>query len=156
MAELLDKITADLNQALKDRDEVKVSTLRFLIAALKNAQIEKGGELTDEEVVSQIGKDAKRHKESITAYKGASRDELASKEEAELVILESYLPAAVGVVEIEKVVAEVISGTGASGPADMGKVMSGVMAKLKESGGMVDGGEVSEIVKAKLGGTSKI
>lgn len=145
---LIDKISQDLIEALKSHEEVRVSTLRFLISGLKNARIAKGSDLTDEEVVSEIAKDAKRHRESIDAYVKAERDLLADKEKAELEILLTYLPSQMSEEEVVKIVASTISEVGASGIADMGKVMGAVMAKVK---GQADGMVVSKIVKEKLG-----
>ena len=144
---LIDKISQDLIEALKAHEEVRVSTLRFLIAAIKNAKIAKRADLIDEEVISEIAKDAKKHKESIEAYEKAQRVELAQKEKSELVILQSYLPAQMSEEEIAKIVSDTISEIGASEPSDMGKVMGAVMAKVK---GQADGTIVSNVVKDKL------
>jgi len=148
-ASLLDKINHDLVEALKAHDEVRISTLRFLISGIKNARIAKGQDLMDDEVIAEIAKDAKRHKESIDAYEKAGRVELADKEKAELVILQSYLPAQLPEEEISKIVNEIIAKTGASGPSDIGKVMGEVMARVK---GQADGTAVSKIVQDKLSG----
>lgn len=144
---VIDQITTDLNEALKGGDSVKVSTLRFLISNVNNAKIAKGSELTDEEVLGEIAKDAKRHKESIEAYDKAGRSELAEKEKKELEILSEYLPQQLSNEEIAKFVEEAISQTGASTVSDIGKVMSAVMEKVK---GKADGSTVSAIVKEKL------
>ena len=141
------KITADLLQALKSREEAKVSTLRFLISNINNAKIAKGSELTDEEVTAEIAKDTKRHRESIEAFKAAGRDELAEKEQVELAVLETYLPEQMSDDEVTKIIEEAISQTNASTMADLGKVMSVVMGKVK---GQADGTLVSKIVKEKL------
>lgn len=140
-------ITADLLQALKSREEAKVSTLRFLISNINNSKIAKGSELTDEEVTAEIAKDAKRHRESIGAFKAAGRDELAEKEQVELAILGTYLPEQMSDDEVAKIVEEAISQTNASTMADLGKVMGVVMGKVK---GQADGTLVSKIVKEKL------
>ena len=147
MANLLDSIKGDLVAALKLSDATAVSTLRFLLAAIQNARIEKGGELTEGEILSQIQKDAKRHKESIEAFKAGGREDLVSKENAELEILNKYLPAQMSEEQVAKIVEEVIAQTGASSAGDIGKVMGGVMAKI---GTQADGGTVSQIVKLKL------
>ena len=144
----LDTITADLTEALKSREEVKVSTLRLLISNINNAKIAKGEELSDDEVAEEIAKDAKRHRESIDAFVKGGRSDLADKEKEELAVLEKYLPEQLTREEIAKFVVEAISQTGASSPSNMGKVMSAVMAKVK---GRADGGAVSALVKEKLG-----
>lgn len=144
---LIDQLKSELNVALKEKNETKVSTLRFLISALNNKFIELQRELTDEDVLGVIAKQVKERKESITAYSAAGRNELAQKEEAEMAILSTYLPQQLSADEVEKTVDEVIFETKASGPADFGKVMGAVMAKLK---GQTDGNIVSELVKKKL------
>ena len=147
---LFEQISAEINEALKAKDDVKVSTLRFLISGLNNAKIAKGGELTDEEVVREIGKEAKRHKESISAFEAGGRSELVDKEKAELLILEKYLPAQLSEADLEKMVDEAITASGASGIGDMGKVIGQVMGR---AGASADGTVVAQIAKQKLGGT---
>lgn len=149
---VLDQIRLDLNEALKARDEVKISTLRFVISKTDNARIAKGTELTDEEVNLEISKDAKRHKESIDAFEKADRGELVSKEKAELDILLKYLPEQMGEAEIGKLVDSAVQEVGARSLADLGKVMSVVMGRAK---GQADGTSVSAIVKEKLSGSSR-
>lgn len=147
MAKLFDKISQDLNTALKQKDPVRVSTLRYLISHLNNARIAKGGELTDEDVIGEIAKDVKRHKESIEAFEKANRQDLVSQESSQLSVLEEYLPAQLKDEEIAKIVGEAIVTLGQVGPGDMAKVMGQVMAKVK---GQADGAKVAEIVKNKL------
>lgn len=145
---VLELINTDLVEAQKKRDEVVVSTLRMLLAAVKNAQIAKGNELTDEEVLGQIAKSAKQHRESIDAYEKGGRDDLVDKEKAELSVLEKFLPEQISEEEISRIVDEVINSTGAKGAGDIGRVMGQVMAKVK---GQADGNVVSAVVKSKLG-----
>jgi uncharacterized protein len=142
-----DKIQGDLNDAIKSKDLTSVSTLRLVISNLKNAIISKGSDLTDEEVIAEIAKDAKKHKESISVFEKAGRDDLAQKEKAEAEVLSKYLPEQMSSSEITKVVEEVISNSDAKSPADIGKVMGQVMSKFK---GMADGETVSAIVREKL------
>ena len=145
---LIDQLQEDLNKALKEKDNVAVSALRLMLSNLHNAKIAKGGELTDEDAVAELSKDAKRHKESITAFEQAGRSVLADKEKAELAVILRYLPEQISEEEIKKQVDEAISQIKPAGLLDMGKVMSAVMAKLK---GQADGALVSSIVKSKLG-----
>ncbi len=147
---LFKQISADLNEALKAKEEVKVSTLRFLISNLNNAKIAKGDDLTDDEVVNEIRKDAKRHKESISAFETGNRAELAEKEKAELSILIKYLPAQITEAELENMVTEAINVVGAKSLADLGKVIKAVMTS---AGNRADGGVVAQIVRSKLAGT---
>jgi len=147
MSALLSKIYKDLNVALKQKDTVRVSTLRFLISHLENARIAKGQDLTDAEVVAEIAKDAKRHKESIDAFKKAGRSELVDAETAQLAVLGGYLPKQLSDEEITKIVDEVIAELSVSSMADIGKVIGAVMGRVK---GQADGAVVAEIVKEKL------
>ncbi len=147
MSQVSDKINADLVVAMKAKDEIGVSTLRMLSAAIKNAEIAKGGELTGEEIIGQVLKSAKQHKESIAAYEAGGRQDLVDREKAELEILEKFLPEQMDEQEITKIIVDVIGQTGALGVADMGKVIGAVMAKVK---GRVDGNTVSKIVREKL------
>ena len=147
MASLVGEIKKDLDIALKEGDGVVVSTLRFLLSSIQNAQIEKRGDLDDEQVVEIIRKDAKKHKESIGAFEKGERGDLAQKETKELEVLEKYLPAQMLAADIEKIVDEVIAAESATSIADMGKVMGQVMAKV---GSRADGNVVSRMVKGKL------
>lgn len=144
---LIERIKTDLNKFLKDKDEVATSALRLLLSNIHNAQIAKGGVLTDDEVTFEITKDAKRHRESIEAFQKAKRADLVEKESNELAVLEKYLPNQLSVDEIKKIVDYEIKTLGATEIKDMGRVMAHVMAKVK---GQADGALVSSIVKAKL------
>jgi uncharacterized protein YqeY len=145
---ILEQITEDLKEALKRKDEISASALRMAISNITNARIAKGSELSDDEVVAELSKDAKRHKESIAAFEKGQRVELAEKERAELKVISKYLPEQMGEEEVKKIIDEVISEVSPSGMSDMGKVMSGVMAKV---GTRADGALVSSLVKDKLG-----
>ncbi|HSX18836.1 MAG TPA: GatB/YqeY domain-containing protein [Candidatus Saccharimonadales bacterium] len=144
---LLDQLNADLISAQKAKDEVATSTLRMAISNLKNARIAKGGDLTDDDSIAELVKDAKRHKESIAVFTNAGRLELATKEKAELDVLSKYLPEQISEDEIKKAVDEAVSEVKPGGVADMGKVMSVVMSKV---GRGADGSVVSSLVREKL------
>lgn len=144
---LEEKIRTDLNSALKSREELKVSTLRMLLSSLNYLKIEKQTDLTDEDVISVLQKEVKKHNESIESFKKGNRQDLVDKETKELEILKTYLPAQLTQGEIEKFVAESISETGAKSQADFGLVMKSVMPKLR---GRADGSLVSQLVKQKL------
>lgn len=146
---LRDTIAGDLTAAMKARDQVRVSTLRMLLAAMKNLQVERMHELDDDEVLEVAAREAKRRRESIDAFRSAGRDELAAKEEAELKILEGYLPAALTEAELAGLVDEAIAETGATAPNQMGAVMKALMPKVR---GRADGAALSAMVKARLGG----
>lgn len=145
---LKDKIVSDLTAALKAKDANRLSTLRMVKANLMNRQIEKGAELDDDEVTKALQSLVKQRKDSIEQYTNAGRTELAEKEQAEIVVLEDYLPQAASVEEIEAAVAQAVTETGASSMKEMGAVMKAAMAKLQ--GKTADGRLVSETVKAKL------
>lgn len=141
------KLKEELKAAQLSRDEVKVSTLRLLISEINNARIAKGQDLSNEDILGVVKREAKKRKESIEAFKNAGRVESAQKEEAELKILEAYLPPQPSTEELTKLVDTTINELGAKSPADMGRVIGMVMEK---AGGAADGGEVSKLVKEKL------
>lgn len=145
---LKDTITADLTAAMKAKDADTLSTLRMTKANLMNRQIEKGGELTDEEVVKALQGLVKQRKDSIEQYEKAGRTELAAKEAGEISVIEKYLPQAASLEEIDAAVAAAVEETGASSMRDMGKLMKAAMAKL--AGKMADGKAVNKAVKSKL------
>lgn len=149
MSQVIEQISKEVVDAMKAKDEAKISTLRLLMAAFKNKQIEIGHELNDAEAREVVVKSAKQRRESIEAYEKGNRADLAAKEKAELKILEKYLPAQMSVEEITKVVDETIAESGAKTKADMGRVMGAVMSKLS---GRADGTVVSKLVSEKLSG----
>jgi uncharacterized protein YqeY len=145
---LKEKIISDLTEAMKAKDTARLSTLRMVKANLMNRQIEKGGELTDEEVTKALQSLVKQRRDSIEQFEKAGRTELAVKEAAEISHIEDYLPQAATAEEINAAVAAAITETGASSMKDMGSVMKAAMVKL--AGKSADGKLVSEAVKAKL------
>lgn len=145
---LKDTIITDLTAAMKSKDVVRLSTLRLVKANLMNRQIEKGSELTNDEIIKALQSLVKQRRDSIEQYEKAGRAELAAKEAAEIAYIEIYLPQAASAEEIEAAVASAIAETGATSIKDMGSVMKAAMAKL--GGKSVDGKLVSEAVRAKL------
>lgn len=145
---LKDQIIADITAAMKAKEADRLSTLRMVKANLMNRQIEKGGELTDEEVSKALQSLVKQRRDSVEQYEKAGRPELAAKEQAEIAVIEAYLPQAASAEEIEQAVAEAVAETGASSMKEMGIVMKAAQAKLL--GKTADGKLVSEAVKAKL------
>ncbi len=145
---LKDKIIGDLTTAMKSKDANRLSVLRMVKANIMNRQIEKGADLTDEEITKALQSFVKQRKDSINQYEKAGRTELAEKEQTELIVLEEYLPQAASKEEIEQAVTDAISETGASSIKEMGAVMKAAQAKL--AGKAADGRLVSETVKAKL------
>jgi uncharacterized protein YqeY len=147
---LKDQIIADMTAAIKARDAPRTSTLRMLKAAIVNRQIEKGGELDDEELSKLLRSQVKQRRDSVDQYQKAGRQELVKKETAEIAVIESYLPQAASAKEIEQAVATAVAETGATSMKEMGAVMKATMALL--AGKNPDGRLVSETVKKKLAG----
>ena len=145
---LLDKIVSDMTEAMKAKDADRLSTLRMVKANLMNRKIEKGSDLTDEDVTKALQSLVKQRRDSIEQYENAGRTELAAKEAAEISHIEIYLPQAATAEEINAAVDEAVTETGASSMKDMGAVMKATLAKLQ--GKTADGKLVSEAVKAKL------
>lgn len=134
---------------MKSKDSLRTSVLRMIKSAIRNKEVEKNGSaLDDDRIIRLLGMMVKQRKDSIEKFQAGNRPDLASKEEAEIVILEEYLPSPITREAIEAHVGEAISETGATSPRDFGKVMKTVMASL--SGQVVDGKLVGEIVKAHL------
>lgn len=145
---LKDTIISDLTAAMKAKDADKLSTLRMVKANLMNRQIDKGGELTDDEITKALQSLVKQRRDSIESYEKAGRAELAAKEAAEITVIEVYLPQAATAEEVAAAVEAAVTETGASSIKDMGTVMKAAMAHL--AGKSADGKMVSEAVKAKL------
>ena len=148
MARLVDRIRTELTESMKARDALRTSTLRMLQAALKNEQIDKGHELSDEEAEAVIRRSVKQRQDSIEQFSKGLRPDLVDKETAELKILQSYLPEQFTDVETEKLIQDVISMVGAESKADVGKVMKEVMGRYK---GQIDGKKAQQIVSRLLG-----
>jgi uncharacterized protein YqeY len=145
---LQEKIIADLTAAMKSKNAERLSTLRMVKSTLMNRKIEKGSELTDEEVTKALMSLVKQRRDSFEQYTAAGRTELAEKEAAEIAVIEEYLPQAASQEEIEAAVDEAIKETGATSMKEMGAVMKAALEKLKDKN--ADGKKVSETVKAKL------
>lgn len=147
---LKQQIISDLTASMKAQDAARTSTLRMVKASVMNREIEKGGELDDDEMSKLLRSMVKQRRDSIEQYEKGGRPELAEKEQAEISVIEAYLPQAASQEEIEAAVAAAISETGASSMKDMGRVMKAAQAQL--AGKNADGRTVSETVKAKLAG----
>ena len=149
MSTLQERIQQDLTTAMRERDEARKSALRMLLAAIKNAQIEARHPLDDAAVLAVLQKDVKQHRESATEFQKGNRPDLVAKEEEALAILQQYLPAQATPEELEAAARKVVAETGAAGPRDIGKVMP---VLTKQFAGRADGRQLSEIVRALLGG----
>ena len=146
---LKERITGDMTAAMKSKEAARLSTLRMVKAAVQNREIEKGGELSDEELTKLLQSLVKQRRDSVEQYEKAGRAELAEKERAEIAVIEGYLPQAATREEIERAVEEAAAETGASSMKEMGALMKAALAKL--AGRNADGRVVSEVVKSKLG-----
>ncbi|HEX8709219.1 MAG TPA: GatB/YqeY domain-containing protein [Pyrinomonadaceae bacterium] len=145
---LKERITTDLTASMKARDAARTSALRMVKASVTNREIEKGGELSEDEMTKMLQSLVKQRRDSIEQYEKAGRQELADKELAEIAVIEEYLPKAASREEIEQAVARAITETGATSMREMGAVMKAAQALL--AGRNADGRTVSEVVKAKL------
>jgi uncharacterized protein YqeY len=146
---LAEQIQTDLKAAMKARNKDAVAALRMVLARIKETQVAAGhgDEVTDDEVQALIRREAKRRTEAADAFAAAGRDELAAKEEAELVILQRYLPQQMSDAELATIIDETIAATGASSAGDFGRVMGAVMSKVS---GRADGARVNAMVRGRL------
>lgn len=146
---LKDQLDADLKAAMRDKDTVKLSVVRMLKSAIKYREIEVMKPLDDAGVLQVITSEIKRHKDSVEQYRAGNRTDLVEKEEAEIAILQGWLPTQLTEAEVRAKVDAAVTQVGAKGPKDMGAVMK---ALLPEVQGKADGKLVSELVKARLSG----
>jgi len=144
---LKDQITEDMKAAMRAKEADRLSTIRMLLAAIKQREVDERIVLDDAAVVAIVDKTIKQRKDSIAAFQAAGRTDLVDKESAELRVLQGYLPARLSAEEVTAAVAAIVANLGASGPGDMGKVMGAVKAELA---GKADMGAVSAAVKAAL------
>ena len=143
------KITEDMKAAMRARETARLSTIRMLLAAIKQREVDERIELTDVDVLSIIDKMIKQRRDSIAQFEAGKREDLAAAERAEVAVLGAYLPKQMSEAEIDAAVAEAIAATGAAGPAGLGKVMAVVKPKLA---GRADMAVVASRIKAKLAG----
>jgi uncharacterized protein YqeY len=147
-SELKKKLSEDLKQAMKSGATVKRDTLRLLISSIDYAESIKRSPMNDSDVLGAIAKEARRHQESIDAFKKGNRPDLVAKEEAEMAVIQEYLPKQLSRDDVVAAAKEVIAAVGASGPGDKGKVMQQLMPKLK---GKSDGKVINDVVMQLLG-----
>ncbi len=143
------RITEDMKSAMRARETEKLATIRLLLAAIKQKEVDERVELDDAAVIGVIDKLIKQRKDSIDAFRKAERHDLADKEQAEMQVLQTYLPARMSAQEVAAAVAAIVADLGAKGPGDMGRVMGAVKVQLA---GKADMGQVSAAVKAALAG----
>ena len=144
---LKDRITEDMKSAMRAKEADRLSTIRMLLAAIKQREVDERITLDDTAVIGVVDKLIKQRKDSIAAFQAAGRTDLADKENAEMTVLQAYLPARMSADEVTAAIARIVAETGASGPADMGKVMGAAKAQLA---GKADMAAVSAAVKAAL------
>ncbi|WP_188241555.1 GatB/YqeY domain-containing protein [Stenotrophomonas maltophilia] len=141
------QLTEDMKAAMKAGEKHKLGVIRLINAAIKQREVDERIELDDTAVIAVLDKMVKQRKDSVSQYEAASREDLAEIERAEIVVIEAYLPAKMGEAEIVAAIQAAIAETGASGPADMGKLMGALKPKLA---GQADMGLVSKLVKQQL------
>ena len=146
---LHETLNSDMKDALRAQESLRLMTIRQLRGAIKNKEIELGRSLVDDEILGVITTQVKQRREAAQMYHDNQRDELAAKEEAEMAVLQAYLPAQLDEAALRVLITEIISSVGADSPRDMGKVMGPVMAKTR---GCADGKLVNQLVKELLGG----
>jgi len=148
---LKEKLQNDLTEAMRARDEVRSSTIRMVLTAIKNEEVsgKEARDLSDAEVITVLSREAKKRREAAEAFEQAGANDRAANEKAEGVIIAEYLPAQLSEAELKDLIASAIAETGATGPQQMGLVMKSIQPKIA---GRADGGIVSSHVKAALSG----
>ena len=148
MSGIKTQISNDVKDAMRSKDKARLAALRLIMAAFKQKEVDERIELSDEQSISILNKMAKQHRDSIEQFGQANRDDLIKKEQLELDIIESYLPEKLSEEEVNLLIDEAISETGANSVKDMGKVIGLLKGKLQ---GQADMGEVSRLIRGKLG-----
>ncbi|MBM7645804.1 uncharacterized protein YqeY [Scopulibacillus daqui] len=143
----VDRLTEDMKQAMKDKDKVKLSVIRMIKSSLQNESIKLGKELSEDEALTVLSRELKQRKDSLQEFENAGRQDLVDGIKKEIAVIDLYMPEQLSEQELQDIIDETIKETGASSKADMGKVMSAIMPKIK---GRADGSQVSKIVQNKL------
>jgi len=147
MPTLKERIQEDMKNAMRAKEKVRLATVRLILAAIKQKEVDERIELDDNQVLTVLEKMVKQRRDSIKQYEDAGRQELADKEKEEITVLQEYMPEQMDGTELEAVINEVIASTGAAGPQDMGKVMGALKPRIQ---GRADMGQASQLVKSKL------
>jgi uncharacterized protein YqeY len=147
MPTLKDRIQDDMKNAMRAKEKARLSTIRLILAAIKQKEVDERISLDDSQILAVLDKMVKQRRDSIKQYEEAGRQELADKEKEEIAVLQEYLPKQADEAEIEAIIAETIAATGATSPKDMGKVMGAIKPRLQ---GRADMGQVSQLIKARL------
>jgi hypothetical protein len=140
---LTDRLTEEMKQAMKARDQQKLSTLRMIKSSLKNEEIKLGKELSADEELTVLSRELKQRNDSLQEYEKAGREDLAAGERAEIAVIKAYMPKPLSDEELDRLVQDTIAEVGARSKADMGKVMGAIMPKVK---GKADGSKVNKLV----------
>lgn len=149
MSIIKQRITDDMKNAMRNKDKDRLATIRLAMAAFKQIEVDERKELTDQDVLAILDKMVKQRRESIKQYQAGNREDLAEKEQAEIAVLQDYLPQPLSEAEITTLIEEAMQATGASSMQEMGKVMGQLKPKLQ---GRADMGAVSQLIKQKLAG----
>jgi uncharacterized protein YqeY len=149
MAALKDRITEEMKNAMRAGEKERLATIRLILSAIKQREVDERIQLDDTQVLAVVEKMVKQRKESIAQFEAGGRADLVAKEQAEMAVLQTYLPAQMSGAEIDALIAEAVASTGAASIKDMGKVMAAVKAKAQ---GRADMGAVSARIKQKLSG----
>jgi len=149
MSTIKQRITDDMKNAMRNKDKDRLATIRLAMAAFKQIEVDERKELTDQDVLTILDKMVKQRRESIKQYQAGNREDLAEKEQAEIAVLQDYLPQPLSEAEITTLIEEAMQATGASSMQEMGKVMGQLKPKLQ---GRADMGAVSQLIKQKLAG----
>lgn len=144
---LAERLDADLKQAMRDKDKIRLSTIRLIRTAIKNAEIDQKRTLTDEDIMGVLNRELKQRRDSLQAFEDAARTDLVDQVKQEIAVLQDYLPAQLSEEEIRTIVVDTIAEVGASAKKDMGKVMGALMPKLQ---GRADGKLVNQLVQQHL------
>lgn len=147
-AQTFTQLQADMKDAMRAKDADRLSAIRMLVSSLRNKQIDLRRDLTEEDIVDVLATEAKKRREAADSFRSGGRDELADKEEAELVVIAEYLPKQLSEAEVSAIIDELMASTGATQKSDMGKIMGPLMGRIK---GQFDGGAAKNIVMSKLG-----
>ena len=152
MPTLLEQVTQDIAGAMKNKEQIRLAALRMLKAALMNREVEQGRALNEAESRTVVNSLVKQRRDSIEQFRTGGRQDLVDREQAEIAVLETYLPPSADESAVEQAIEAAIGETGATGPKDMGKVMKATMTRL--AGLTVDGRVVSDFVKKRLSGST--
>ena len=147
MATLKERIQNDMKNAMRAKEKARLATIRLVLAAIKQKEVDNQILLDDDQVLAVLEKMVKQRRDSIKQYEDADRQELADVEKAEITILQEYLPEQMDATELENIVAQIINSVSANGPQDMGKVMGALKPRIQ---GRADMGQASQLVKTKL------